>query len=107
MAQAFVRRNLLHLAFRHRLSLVGITANHVVRAFARAEAHSAEVIAMLRTTPLELSRALIDRDPDLDLATFRVTEVQAVESQASVLRIASPKMLPAGIVASRKMLPEL
>ena len=65
--------------------LVGITANHVVRAFEQAERRAGQTVAMLRTARLDLTGALIDRDSDLDLATFRVTEKQAAESRARVL----------------------
>lgn len=51
---------------------------------------------MLRTAHLNLSGALIDRDADLDLATFRVTEEQVTESEAHVVdcRIAWPPPAP-------------
>jgi hypothetical protein len=65
--------------------LVGITADHVINAFEQAQRRASETVAMLRTTRLDLSRALLDRDSDLDLATFRVTEEQAAESRARVL----------------------
>jgi hypothetical protein len=67
------------------IGLVGITADHVISAFQRAERRARETVAMLRTARLDLTCALIDRDSDLDLATFRVTEEQAVESQACVV----------------------
>jgi hypothetical protein len=67
------------------IGLVGITADHVIRAFEQAERRASETVAMLRTARLDLTHALIKRDPDLDLATFRVTEEQAAESQARVL----------------------
>jgi hypothetical protein len=65
--------------------LVGVTADHVIRAFERAQLRASETIAMLRTARLDLLDVLIDRDSDLDLATFHVTEEQAAESLARVL----------------------
>lgn len=67
------------------IGLVGITADHVISAFEQAERRASETVAMLRTARLDLTRALIDRDSDLDLATFRVTDAQAAESCARVL----------------------
>jgi hypothetical protein len=65
--------------------LIGITADHVIRAFEQEERRARSMVAMLRTARLDLTRTLIDRDSDLDLATFRVTEEQAAESQARVV----------------------
>ncbi len=41
-----------------------------------------EPICLLRTVPLNLMEALIDRDAQLDLATFRVTEAELSASEA-------------------------
>ena len=65
--------------------LVGITADHVIKVFEQAERRASGKVAMLRTARLDLTRVLIDRDSDLDLATFQVTEEQAAESHARVL----------------------
>ena len=70
---------------RFRTGLVGVTADHVIAAFEHDKCHARKIVAMLRTAPLDLAHVLIDRDPDLDLATFSVTEEQAAESQASVV----------------------
>jgi hypothetical protein len=67
------------------IGLVGITADHVISAFEQVERRASDAVAMLRTAHLDLTRALIDRDSDLDLATFHVTEEQAAESRARVL----------------------
>lgn len=59
---------------RFRTGLVGVTADHVIAAFEHDKCHARKFVAMLRTAPLDLAHVLIDRDPDLDLATFSVTE---------------------------------
>jgi hypothetical protein len=81
---------------RFNVGLIGITADHVIRAFERAAREAHEIVAMLRTARLDLTRALIDRDPELDLATFRVTEEQVLESHACVVdfRGAWPPPMP-------------
>jgi hypothetical protein len=78
------------------VGLVGVTANHVITAFEKAVRHAGETVAMLRTARLDLTDALIDRDSELDLATFRVTEEQAAESQARIFdcRGAWPPPMP-------------
>ena len=70
---------------RFRTGLVGVTADHVIAAFEHDKCAAQKIVAMLRTAPLDLAHVLIDRDSDLDLATFSVTEEQASESQASVV----------------------
>ena len=63
-------------------SLVGVTANHVVTGFENAREKSGKLACFLRTVPIDLMSAIIDRDATLDLATFRVTEQQLAESRA-------------------------
>jgi len=65
--------------------IVGVTANHVVVAFENAIARNPNVICQLRTVPFDLRVSIIDRDEDLDIATFRVSEAAAVETEATVL----------------------
>lgn len=62
-----------------------MTANHVIAAFERARGQAAEIISLLRTVRFDLAGALLDRDVELDLATFRVTEDQLIESGAIAL----------------------
>jgi hypothetical protein len=62
--------------------LVGITADHVVREFEKDKRSGEEIVCQLRTVPLDLTSAIIDRDADLDVATFRVTEEQLAASNA-------------------------
>jgi hypothetical protein len=62
--------------------LVGVTADHVVRAFEKAERQARELVGILRTSRLDLSSVVIDRNPELDIATFEVSEEQLRESEA-------------------------
>jgi hypothetical protein len=62
--------------------LIGITADHVIKAYEQAERQMRQPICLLRTVRLNLMEALIDRDGRLDLATFRVTEAQLSASEA-------------------------
>ena len=65
--------------------LIGITAEHVIRAYEQAQRQMREPICLLRTVRLNLMEALIDRDAQLDLATFRVTEAELSASEALAL----------------------
>lgn len=62
--------------------LIGITANHVIKAYEHAQDQMREAICLLRTVRLNLPEALIDRDAQLDLATFRVSEAELTASEA-------------------------
>jgi len=62
--------------------LIGITADHVIKAYEQVRNQMREPICLLRTVRLNLMEALIDRDSKLDLATFRVTEAQLSDSEA-------------------------
>ena len=62
--------------------LIGVTADHVIGAFEEDQKHSAAIICLLRTVPFDLTSAIIDRDADLDIATFSVTEDQLISSEA-------------------------
>jgi hypothetical protein len=64
--------------------LIGITAEHVVTAFeAEKEKQGAAIGCLLRTVPFDLTGAIVDRDVELDIATFSVTEDQLIESEAT------------------------
>jgi hypothetical protein len=65
--------------------LVGITANHVVEAFERAKDGNQRIACFLRTSGLDLLDAIIDRDRELDLATFEVTQTQLKECAATAV----------------------
>jgi hypothetical protein len=63
--------------------LIGITAEHVVMAFeAEKKKRGAKIDCLLRTVPFDLVGAIVDRDAELDIATFRVTEDQLIKSEA-------------------------
>jgi len=67
---------------RFNTGLVGVTAEHVIRAFEEAKRQAGEIVSLLRTVRFDLAGAIIDRDAELDLATFIVTEEQLIESEA-------------------------
>jgi hypothetical protein len=63
--------------------LIGITADHVIGAFeAEKEKRGAAIVFLLRTVPFDLTGAIVDRDAELDIATFSVTEDQLIGSEA-------------------------
>jgi hypothetical protein len=65
------------------LGLIGITAEHVVAAFeAEKEKRGAAIGCLLRTVPFDLTGAIVDRDVELDTATFSVTDDQLIECEA-------------------------
>jgi hypothetical protein len=64
--------------------LIGITAEHVITAFeAEREKRGAAIGCLLRTVPFDLIGAIVDRDAELDIATFSVTEDQLIKSEAT------------------------
>jgi hypothetical protein len=66
------------------LGLIGVTAEHVITAFeAEREKRGAAIGCLLRTIPFELTDAIVDRDAELDIATFSVTEDQLIKSEAT------------------------
>jgi hypothetical protein len=65
--------------------IVGVTANHVVAAFEDAVVKNPNVVCQLRTVLFDLRTSSIDRDEDLDIATFRVSEAEAAGTEATVL----------------------
>jgi hypothetical protein len=66
------------------VGLIGITAEHVISAFeAEKEKRGAAIGCLLRTIPFDLTGAIIDRDAELDIATFSVTEDQLIKSEAT------------------------
>jgi hypothetical protein len=82
------------LRFEH--GLVGVTAGHVIE-IVEAEIEKSETLSCyLRTAPLDLIGSLICHDKALDLATFRITEQQLVDSETMVLdcRDAWPPPVP-------------
>ncbi len=63
-------------------SLIGVTADHVIRAFEDAILQVPTTVCLLRTVLFDLAGVIIDRDAVLDIATFGVTETQLLESKA-------------------------
>ena len=76
--------------------LIGVTAEHVIKAFEGAKIQAASTICLLRTVRFDLTGTIIDRDADLDIATFSVTENQLIESEAIAVdcRSAWPPPVP-------------
>jgi hypothetical protein len=62
--------------------LIGVTAEHVIAAFDDAARERPATICLLRTAHIDIAGSRIDRDAELDIATFKVTENQLIESEA-------------------------
>ena len=62
--------------------LIGVTAEHVIKAFEKTQIEGTSTVCLLRTVLFDLTGRIIDRDPDLDIATFAVTENELVKSEA-------------------------
>jgi hypothetical protein len=54
----------------------------VIKAFEEAKKPSTKIVCLLRTVLFDLTTAMVDRDNELDIATFRVTEDQLIGSEA-------------------------
>ncbi len=67
---------------RFRSGPVLVTANHVIKAFEQDKNRGSKVEMLLRGILFDVESAAIDRDEELDLATFKITEQQIVESEA-------------------------
>src|SRR5262245_10847334 len=63
---------------------IGVTAEHVVTAFeTEREKRGAATGCLLRTVPFDLPGAIVDREAELDIATFSLTEEQLIKSEAT------------------------
>jgi hypothetical protein len=62
--------------------LIGVTAEHVIRAFEEAKKSSAQIVCLLRTVPFDILGAIVGRNAELDIATFRLTEDELTRSEA-------------------------
>jgi hypothetical protein len=62
--------------------LIGVTAEHVIGAFEKAKILNNDTVCLLRTVPYDLTNAIIDRNVDLDIATFSVAEDELIRSEA-------------------------
>ncbi|MGP0059644.1 MAG: hypothetical protein ACLPID_10200 [Beijerinckiaceae bacterium] len=67
---------------RFNAGLVGITANHVIEVFEEAIRQEPQLVCLLRTVLFDLASSIIDRDAELDIATFSITEEQLIGSEA-------------------------
>lgn len=65
--------------------LIGVTANHVVEVFEADREENVSNTCLLRTVRFDLLNKIIDRNTDLDIATFSVTENELAESEAQAL----------------------
>ena len=54
--------------------IVGVTANHVLEVYEKIRSESTSIACQLRTIPFDPIAALIDRDAERDIATFRASE---------------------------------
>lgn len=63
--------------------LVGVTANHVVEEYIKDRQTMAAPACQLWNMPLDLVERVIDRDADLDIATFSVSEVELRKSRGT------------------------
>lgn len=64
--------------------LVGVTAAHVVHAYENAREQTSTLVCQLRLMEFALHDAIIDRDDELDIATFALSEaeLQKIEGTA-------------------------
>ena len=63
--------------------LIGVTAEHVIEEFEKeAKKPGTKIVCLLRTVLFDLTDAILDRDAELDIATFSVTEDQLIRSEA-------------------------
>ncbi len=62
--------------------LIGVTAEHVIKECEEAKKPGTKIVSLLRTVPFDLTAAIVDRDAELDIATFGVTEDQLIASEA-------------------------
>jgi hypothetical protein len=57
-------------------TIIGVTAAHVVQQYEAARAQTLALVCQLGNIEFDLAAAMIDRDDDLDIATFSVTSDQ-------------------------------
>jgi hypothetical protein len=62
--------------------LIGVTAEHVIKAFEEAKKPGTKIVCLLRTVLFDVTDAIVARDAELDIATFSVTEDQLIGSEA-------------------------
>jgi hypothetical protein len=65
---------------------IGVTANHVIQAYEAAFCTNRNLVCQLRTSrPFDVVSSTIDRNPDLDIATFRVPDEVLAETERIAL----------------------
>lgn len=74
--------------------LIGVTADHVISAFAEDRRKDVGMTCLLRTVPFDLLGAVLARNADLDIATFAVTEDDLTGSEAVALDCRSTSWPP-------------
>lgn len=65
--------------------IVGVTADHVVQQYEEARAHIPSLVCQLGNIEFDLGATIIDRDDELDIATFNVTSHQFRECNGLAL----------------------
>jgi hypothetical protein len=70
--------------------LLVITADHVYAEFQEALARRSSVVCQLGLMPFDLNEALIDRDRELDIATFSISETQLARIPATAIDCTGP-----------------
>jgi hypothetical protein len=61
--------------------LIGVTANHVIDEYKKAQARIPTLVCQLRMMPFDLADAIIDSNDELDIATFRLTESELKQAK--------------------------
>jgi hypothetical protein len=62
--------------------IIGVTADHVIDAYKNELERAATLVCQVRLFPFNLGASLIDRDHDLDIATFAVSESELTAMSA-------------------------
>ena len=79
--------------------IIGVTANHVVELLQKAIADNANTVCQIRTSkPIDLPSLIIDRCPEWDIATFRVSDELVKAIGATVLDCAGDWPPPEPVV---------
>jgi hypothetical protein len=64
----------------------GVTSNHVIQAYEAVSGTNRNLVCQLRTSrPFDVLSSIIDRNPDLDIATFRVPDEVLAETERIAL----------------------
>jgi hypothetical protein len=74
--------------------ILGITAGHVFDAFRKRREREADLVCQLGNMPFDPNEQVLDFDPRLDIATFRITEGQIERLGRWVYRCAPERWPP-------------